>query len=131
MTLLTQAILLDIDGTLVDSNDKHADCWVEAFAHFDKDVAWDVIRQQIGKGGDLLVPDTLNAREMREFAADEIVYATMDTIRLVNYLRYEFGLAGGRRTTQGRRMTNDEGRFAPQRLETAEGRVVGLPADGI
>ncbi len=62
-----KAILLDIDGTLVDSNDKHADCWVEAFAHFDKEVDWNVIRQQIGKGGDLLVPDTLNAREMRKF----------------------------------------------------------------
>ena len=62
-----RAILLDIDGTLVDSNDKHADCWVEAFKHFDKDVPLEVIRQQIGKGGDLLVPDTLNAREMRTF----------------------------------------------------------------
>jgi len=62
-----QALLLDIDGTLVDSNDKHADCWVEAFAHFGKDADWKLIRQQIGKGGDLLVPDTLNAREMRKF----------------------------------------------------------------
>ena len=62
-----RAILLDIDGTLVDSNDKHADCWVQAFAHFDKEIPWDVIRQQIGKGGDLLVPDTLNAREVRKF----------------------------------------------------------------
>ena len=63
-------MLLDIDGTLVDSNDKHADCWVEAFAHFGKRVEWDVIRQQIGKGGDLLVPDTLNAREMRTFGEE-------------------------------------------------------------
>ena len=62
-----KAILLDIDGTLVDSNDKHTDCWVEAFAHYGKQVARDVVRQQIGKGGDLLVPDTLNAREMRKF----------------------------------------------------------------
>ena len=59
-------MLLDIDGTVVDSNDKHTDCWVEAFAHFDKEVPRDVIRGQIGKGGDLLVPDTLNAREMRK-----------------------------------------------------------------
>jgi HAD superfamily hydrolase (TIGR01509 family) len=65
--MLTQAMLLDIDGTLVDSNDKHADCWVEAFAHFGKQVDWKVIRGQIGKGGDLLVPDMLNAREMRGF----------------------------------------------------------------
>ena len=62
-----KSILLDIDGTLVDSNDRHADCWVEAFAHFGKEVDWKLIRGQIGKGGDLLVPDTLNAREMRQF----------------------------------------------------------------
>ena len=66
----TQALLLDIDGTLVDSNDKHADCWVQAFAHFGKTVEWQTIRQQIGKGGDLLVPDTLNAREMREYGKE-------------------------------------------------------------
>jgi HAD superfamily hydrolase (TIGR01509 family) len=62
-----QAMLFDIDGTLVDSNDLHAQCWIEAFAHFGKKVEWETIRSQIGKGGDLLVPDTLNAREMRRF----------------------------------------------------------------
>lgn len=67
---LIEAAVLDIDGTLVDSNDKHADCWVEAFAHFGKAVEREVIRKQIGKGGDLLVPDTLNAREMRKFGKD-------------------------------------------------------------
>ncbi|HEX9983346.1 MAG TPA: HAD family hydrolase [Thermoanaerobaculia bacterium] len=60
----TKAVIFDIDGTLVDSNDKHADCWVEAFAHFDKPIERDVIRHSIGKGGDLLVPDLLNAKEM-------------------------------------------------------------------
>jgi HAD superfamily hydrolase (TIGR01549 family) len=68
--MILEALLLDIDGTLVDSNDKHADCWVEAFAHFGKKVDWEIIRRQIGKGGDLLVPDTLNAREMRTFGED-------------------------------------------------------------
>lgn len=62
-----QGILFDIDGTLVDSNDIHTDCWVEAFAHFGKRVEWNLMRTQIGKGGDLLVPDLLNAREMRNF----------------------------------------------------------------
>lgn len=62
-----QATLIDIDGTLVDSNDKHTDCWVEAFAHFGKRMDRKVVREQIGKGGDLLVPDTLDAREMRTF----------------------------------------------------------------
>ena len=62
--------MLDIDGTLVDSNDKHTDCWIEAFAHFGKQVEWRDVRMQIGKGGDLLVPDTLNAREMRAFGEE-------------------------------------------------------------
>ncbi|MFZ2492434.1 MAG: HAD family hydrolase [Thermoanaerobaculia bacterium] len=65
-----RTLLLDVDGTLVDSNDKHTDCWVEAFAHFGKQVEWDTVRQQIGKGGDLLVPDTLNALEMRRFGSE-------------------------------------------------------------
>lgn len=67
MTRRVQALLLDVDGTLIDSNDKHAECWIEAFKHFGKEVDWNLIRGQIGKGGDLLVPDSLNAREMREF----------------------------------------------------------------
>ncbi|HUP46205.1 MAG TPA: HAD family hydrolase [Thermoanaerobaculia bacterium] len=62
-----QGILFDVDGTLVDSNDIHARCWLEAFDHFGKKLDLDTVRHQIGKGGDLLVPDLLNAREMREF----------------------------------------------------------------
>lgn len=62
-----KAIIFDIDGTLVDSNDIHARCWIDAFAHFGKHFDWEVMRSQIGKGGDLLVPDLLNAREMRKF----------------------------------------------------------------
>jgi HAD superfamily hydrolase (TIGR01509 family) len=65
-----RAVLLDIDGTLIDSNDRHADCWVEAFAHFGVKTEWDAVRMQIGKGGDLLVPDTLNARQVREFGKE-------------------------------------------------------------
>jgi len=56
-----------VDVTFVDSNDLHTDCWVEAFAHFGKRIARDVMRAQIGKGGDLLVPDLCNAREMQRF----------------------------------------------------------------
>jgi HAD superfamily hydrolase (TIGR01509 family) len=62
-----QALLFDIDGTLVDTNDLHARCWIEAFQHFGKHFEYDVVRHQIGKGGDLLVPDLLNAKEMRTF----------------------------------------------------------------
>lgn len=60
-------ILFDIDGTLTDSNDIHAHAWVDAFAEFGKDIPFKLMRSQIGKGGDLLVPDLLNAREMQDF----------------------------------------------------------------
>lgn len=71
-----KAIIFDIDGTLVDSNDAHVRCWLEAFEHFDKKVGVDVVRHQIGKGGDLLVPDLLNAREMRRFGEKLKKYRT-------------------------------------------------------
>ncbi len=32
-----------------------------------------------------------SAREIRDFVRDEMVYATMDTARVLNYLRYELG----------------------------------------
>jgi HAD superfamily hydrolase (TIGR01549 family) len=66
-----QGVIFDIDGTLIDTNDIHARCWVEAFAHFDKHIDYKLMRHQIGKGGDLLVPDLLNAKEMQRFG-DEL-----------------------------------------------------------
>jgi HAD superfamily hydrolase (TIGR01549 family) len=64
-----KGIIFDIDGTLLDTNDLHARCWVAAFSHFGKEIDYDLMRHQIGKGGDLLVPDLLNAREMQRFGA--------------------------------------------------------------
>src|SRR3954471_5789963 len=49
------AVLLDVDGTLVDSNDAHAHCWVEALEKFDIEVTYARVRQLIGMGGDLLI----------------------------------------------------------------------------
>lgn len=64
-----RALIFDIDGTLVDSNDLHTECWLEAFARYEKEFDYQTIRTQMGKGGDLLVPDLLNAREMRTYGA--------------------------------------------------------------
>ena len=49
-------ILLDIDGTLVLSNDAHAQAWVEAFADYGYQVKFTDVRPLIGMGGDQLVP---------------------------------------------------------------------------
>ncbi|MGE5538140.1 MAG: HAD family hydrolase [Gemmatimonas sp.] len=51
-----EAAIFDIDGTLVDSVDLHAECWREALAHFGHDVPFERVRSQIGKGGDQLLP---------------------------------------------------------------------------
>jgi len=53
---LFKAILLDIDGTLVDSNDAHAHAWVAAFAESGVTVDFARVRRCIGMGGDKLMP---------------------------------------------------------------------------
>ena len=50
-----EAVLLDIDGTLVDSNDAHAAAWSEAFEAYGRHHPPDAIRPLIGKGGDKLL----------------------------------------------------------------------------
>lgn len=42
------AVILDIDGTLVDSNDAHARAWVSALAHYGFVVPFERVRPQIG-----------------------------------------------------------------------------------
>ena len=53
---MIEAVLCDIDGTLVDSNWLHAWAWKDAFAQIDIDVSLEDVRRQIGKGGDELIP---------------------------------------------------------------------------
>jgi HAD superfamily hydrolase (TIGR01509 family) len=50
------AVLLDVDGTLVDSNDAHAQAWVKAFAEAGIAVDSTQVRRSIGMGGDKLMP---------------------------------------------------------------------------
>jgi HAD superfamily hydrolase (TIGR01509 family) len=54
---VVRAVLLDVDGTLVDSNDAHARAWVDAFAECGRSVAFERVRPLIGKGGDKLMPE--------------------------------------------------------------------------
>jgi HAD superfamily hydrolase (TIGR01509 family) len=49
------AVLLDVDGTLVDSNDAHAHAWVDVLGKNDHPVDFDRVRRLIGTGGDKLV----------------------------------------------------------------------------
>jgi len=54
-----KAILFDIDGTLVDTNDMHVLAWEKAFATVGAVFDRQVIHDQIGKGTDMLVPKLL------------------------------------------------------------------------
>src|SRR5918993_1171594 len=49
-----RAVVFDVDGTLIDSVDIHAQAWVDAFAEFGHEFRFADVRRQIGKGGDQL-----------------------------------------------------------------------------
>jgi HAD superfamily hydrolase (TIGR01509 family) len=51
------AVLLDIDGTIIDSNDAHAHAWVKAFERHGYTVDYPAVRSRIGKGGDKLLAE--------------------------------------------------------------------------
>lgn len=57
--LRPQAVLFDVDGTLVDTNDLHAAAWRECFLDFGIDIPFEEVRWQVGKGGDNLIPSLL------------------------------------------------------------------------
>ncbi len=67
---MARAVLFDIDGTLVDSVDLHAQAWQEALARFGKEVPYAAIRSQIGTGGNRLVAAFLSDEEQQRFGEE-------------------------------------------------------------
>lgn len=59
-------VIFDVDGTLVDSVDLHARAWQEALGHFGYEVPREVVRAQIGKGGDKLVAEFVPTAELAD-----------------------------------------------------------------
>ena len=56
MLMTIKAVVFDIDGTLVDSNEFHVSAWERAFQESLFPVDRAAIRRQIGKGADMLLP---------------------------------------------------------------------------
>lgn len=57
MRITLKAVLLDVDGTLLDSNDAHARSWVEVLKRHGHECTFAQVRPLIGKGGDKLLPE--------------------------------------------------------------------------
>lgn len=51
-----RGVILDVDGTLVLSNDAHARAWVEALAELGYAIPFERVRPLMGMGGDKLLP---------------------------------------------------------------------------
>jgi len=54
-----EGVLLDVDGTLIDSNEAHARSWSQALMEFGRPTPPDKVRPLIGMGGDKLLPQLL------------------------------------------------------------------------
>ena len=63
---MLKGVIFDVDGTLVDSNDAHAQSWVDTFAEAGYNVPFDVVRPLIGMGGDKLLPKAAGIRHDSE-----------------------------------------------------------------
>jgi len=67
---MIKAVVFDVDGTIVDSVDLHAEAWQEAFKKFGKEVDLEAVRRQIGKGADQLLPVFFSPVELAQFGKE-------------------------------------------------------------
>jgi HAD superfamily hydrolase (TIGR01509 family) len=66
MTGKAKVVVLDIDGTLIDSNDAHARAWVDVGREFGFDIDFAHVRRLIGMGGDKVLPEVTGLEEESE-----------------------------------------------------------------
>ncbi len=64
-----RGVLVDVDGTLIDSNDAHTHAWLQAMSEngYD-DVPFEKVRPLIGMGGDKVLPETIGVDKDRMMA---------------------------------------------------------------
>jgi len=65
-TRAIHAVILDVDGTLIDSNDAQAHAWIDAMALQGHSVSFEKIRPLIGMGGDKVLPEVLGMNKDSE-----------------------------------------------------------------
>jgi len=67
---MIQGVIFDIDGTIIDSIDLHIESWKRAFQHFGKEVSYEPIRRQIGKGADEFLAVFFSREELDRLGSD-------------------------------------------------------------
>jgi HAD superfamily hydrolase (TIGR01509 family) len=71
--------IFDVDGTLVDSNNEHAQAFVDTFQEFGSSVPFEKVRPLIGMGADKLIPELIGRY-------DEALAERKKTIFMTRYL---------------------------------------------
>jgi beta-phosphoglucomutase-like phosphatase (HAD superfamily) len=67
---LIKAVIFDVDGTLVDSNDLHVEAWREAFRCYGKELSFEEVHGQMGKCGDQFMPVFCSEEELKVFGEE-------------------------------------------------------------
>lgn len=67
---VAKVVVLDVDGTLMDTNYLHTEAWARAFEQVGQRTERARIHKQIGKGSDLLTPEFIEGEEAQEKASD-------------------------------------------------------------
>src|SRR3954452_2819325 len=102
---MADAVIFDVDGTLVDTNYLHAVCWWEAFRQYDQHVDMADIHRAIGMGSDKLLDHLLP--DDRDRDADDTLADAHSALYAVYWTRLRAfdGAAGLLRACADRAMT--------------------------
>ena len=95
---MLKGVIFDVDGTLVDSNDAHAQSWVDTFKEAGYNVPFDKVRPLIGMGADKLLPKTIGIS--RDSDEGKKLLERRGKIFSSNYLPHLRPLPGARELVQ-------------------------------
>lgn len=89
-----RGVILDVDGTLVDSNDAHAHAWVAAFARGGYRIPFEAVRPLIGMGSDHILAklpgvdkDRPEGRKLRRWRQEIFMSRYIPRLRAFPYVR--------------------------------------------